>query len=748
MKNLILVLFLALLQGAGLLAAEKFTQTDSGSGDEFSIRLNSSDNNSASLSFALPGFYTSDAGNGYSAIRIEGAASVGDPGEAALPVISRFVQIPNGKSVRLVISRTEYSEHENYRVAPYSAPPLRSEKAGQSSATEGPVSYSTDRYSPEAAVLLKEIAVMRDLRIAVININPVQYNPVSGKIRVYSAIDFELFYEGVSDENNVTYSPQGMSKSFDRLYREMVLNYDGGSHFLTAPKLLVLTADELQPGIAPLTQWKQRKGMKTTVVRKSDITGNPSPTAEQVKAYLTTVYNSPDRPDFVLLVGDASGASTFPWFSASGGKSDHPYQCLDGSDILPDIVVGRISVQTLPELDSAVAKLVQYEKQPNMLQTEWYKRAIVLHSNDGIDPVNGQVARDVFLNEGGFTNVALVNNTFTQSQITGLINEGVSWIWFIGHGSATSWADPVWSMSNMPGFSFGNRQPSIVSIACSNADLDFSATANCFGEGWIERERGNSASNIAASTELCAFYTTDTIGREMLYAYFRHGIYDFGSMLNFGKVKAYQYFNGNGTVVETINQFMALGDPSQEAFSDMPKTAVVTSSMSGNNCIVNVKALGLNLKGSLVAVHQSDSLKTSGYTDSLGNFTFDKSLLAEALPVTGVVTGKNLHPYEGVLMLTSLNAFSSEISGFDLMQNYPNPFNPSTVIRFTLPERSFTTLSVYDMLGKLVAQPVNGYLTGGHYSVDFNASDLSGGVYIFKMDADGYSKSLKMILLK
>lgn len=303
-------------------------------------------------------------------------------------------------------------------------------------------------------------------------------------------------------------------------------------------------------------------------------------------------------------------------------------------------------------------------------------------------------------------------------------------------------------MSNMPNLTFGLKQPSIVSIACSNADLDYSTTNDCFGEAWIERGRGNSASNIAASTELCAFYTTDTIGREMLYAYFRHGIYDFGSMLNYGKVKAYQYFNGNGTVVETINQFMTLGDPTQEAFSDVPKNVSVTSTVNGNDYIVNIRTSGVNTRGALVAIHQTDTLKTSGYTDSLGNFVFSKNIVTENLPITAVVTGKNLHPFEGNLIITSISNSSNLVDGFALMQNYPNPFNPSTVIRFNIPDNTYATLRVYDILGKQVAELVDGNLSAGEYKVDFNASDLAAGVYLYKLDAGGFSRTMKMTIVK
>ncbi|MBX7042490.1 MAG: T9SS type A sorting domain-containing protein [Ignavibacteria bacterium] len=749
--KLILTVFSVMLITASAFADGIFVKTGNRPGDGFDVSLRSSTADRTSLSAELSGFFKEDIQQGaqiFQKLSVKDAVSLGEAGEASLPVVTKFIQIPNGKDVRIEIRNSSFVDISGIRVSPYSALPLRNSTG---IAAEGPVSeeyYSRDSFNPSSPVSIKEIAAFRDVRVAVVSIHPLLFNPENMTVRAYTSIEFDLVYEGQSSVNNVSYAVNGISRSFERMYKQLIMNYQAPDHFTSAPKLLLLVADALYDGVLPIRDWKQRKGIATTVVKKSEIAGIPSPTAEQVKTYLTQLYNSPDRPEFVLIVGDASGTNTFPWFTATGGKSDHPYQCLDGTDILPDISVGRISVQTLPELDSAASKLIQYERQPNTLQTDWYKRAIVLHSNDGIDPVNGQVAKRVFENEGGFDNVEIVNNSFTQSQITALINQGVSWIWFIGHGSSTSWADPVWSMSNMVNLNFGKKQPSIVSIACSNADLDYSTTNNCFGEAWIERERGNSASNIAASTELCAFYTTDTIGREMLYSYFRHGIRDFGSMLNFGKIKAYQYFNGNGTVTETINQFMVLGDPSQEAFSDAPKNVSVTSSLSGNFFTVNVKAEGDNVKGSLVALHQSDLLKASGYTDSLGNFTIDKSLLTESLPVTGVITGTNLMPFEGILTLTSVNAFGGNAEEFRLMQNYPNPFNPSTLINFSLPERTFATLKVYDMLGRQVAQLVNGYLDRGSYSVDFNATSLSAGVYLYRLEAGNRSETMKMTLVK
>ena len=85
---------------------------------------------------------------------------------------------------------------------------------------------------------------------------------------------------------------------------------------------------------------------------------------------------------------------------------------------------------------------------------------------------------------------------------------------------------------------------------------------------------------------------------------------------------------------------------------------------------------------------------------------------------------------------------------FYLSQNYPNPFNPETRIDYTLPERQFVSLKIYNTLGELVAEPVNEIKEAGSYSVTFNAAKLPSGTYIYNIFAGKYSAANKMSLLK
>jgi len=85
---------------------------------------------------------------------------------------------------------------------------------------------------------------------------------------------------------------------------------------------------------------------------------------------------------------------------------------------------------------------------------------------------------------------------------------------------------------------------------------------------------------------------------------------------------------------------------------------------------------------------------------------------------------------------------------FRLSQNYPNPFNPSTVINFSIPENGLVTLKVFNVLGQEVMELVNNVKSAGSYEVSFDASNLSTGMYVYKIQAGNYTATKKMMLIK
>lgn len=107
------------------------------------------------------------------------------------------------------------------------------------------------------------------------------------------------------------------------------------------------------------------------------------------------------------------------------------------------------------------------------------------------------------------------------------------------------------------------------------------------------------------------------------------------------------------------------------------------------------------------------------------------STLSDAVQVTVVTSVTELRPF-----------------AFALEQNYPNPFNPATTIAYGLPERSPVRLSVYNLAGEEIALLVQGMQEAGRYQVDFTASDLPSGVYIYRLEAGSASAEKKLVLIK
>jgi hypothetical protein len=104
--------------------------------------------------------------------------------------------------------------------------------------------------------------------------------------------------------------------------------------------------------------------------------------------------------------------------------------------------------------------------------------------------------------------------------------------------------------------------------------------------------------------------------------------------------------------------------------------------------------------------------------------------------------------FKVIAKITSSNDEKIILFDYALEQNYPNPFNPNTIIEYSLKDKEFVTLKIFDVLGNEVTTLVNEEKSAGRYRVDFNASGLSTGVYFYKITAGSFSATRKMIILR
>ncbi|MCE1164326.1 MAG: T9SS type A sorting domain-containing protein [Bacteroidetes bacterium] len=115
----------------------------------------------------------------------------------------------------------------------------------------------------------------------------------------------------------------------------------------------------------------------------------------------------------------------------------------------------------------------------------------------------------------------------------------------------------------------------------------------------------------------------------------------------------------------------------------------------------------------------------------------------------GGIYAQNINPNGSFGPPTGINpVFSGAADKFELKQNYPNPFNPATEINYSIKNNVFVTLKVYNALGKEVASLYSGDQKAGNYKATFNASNLSSGVYFYKITAGNYTDTKTMMLIK
>lgn len=105
-------------------------------------------------------------------------------------------------------------------------------------------------------------------------------------------------------------------------------------------------------------------------------------------------------------------------------------------------------------------------------------------------------------------------------------------------------------------------------------------------------------------------------------------------------------------------------------------------------------------------------------------------------------------PSIGIIGIFNKSGINNNNLTFNLSQNYPNPFNPTTTISYSIPSDEHVTLKIYDSLGEEIAMLVNEFKSAGFYNTNFNAENLSSGIYIYKITAGKYTDTKKLLLVK
>lgn len=176
------------------------------------------------------------------------------------------------------------------------------------------------------------------------------------------------------------------------------------------------------------------------------------------------------------------------------------------------------------------------------------------------------------------------------------------------------------------------------------------------------------------------------------------------------------------------------------------------ASVSGTNVTLNWKTATEKNANQFVIEKNTNSVWTEiGYVKAVGTSTKEQSYsFTDKNFAEGNISYRlKIVDFDGSYEYSNVIEVDVErVIDYSLAQNYPNPFNPTTTIDFQIPSNGFVTLKVYDLLGKEVATLVNEAKTSGKHSVEFNASELSSGIYLYELRSGSFLSTKKLVLMK
>jgi len=562
------VIFAALLflTGAAPVEAADANQVFTVDGSDFSsIDLTFSLDDLESDSFAA-------GGKEFSLISIGDYGFTRTIGAPRLPVVREFVEIPHGASYKLVLSDLVFDERAlgalglDNPIAPAQAPRSKGSKAHRFEIDEA--LYATDAYVISETARLGEELIARGRRLVVLELFPVNYNPLLATVKILKSASITIELTGSDEAKTRETLLMRSSSGVSDLMSRVVLN---GSAFETpilsrpngggsrAPVYLMISAPTYasNSNLQLLKTLRAAEGFDVSLV-DTNTTGS---SASAIKAYIQNVYDTQDL-QYVVLVGDTNTIPSWTGGGSSSPDTDLNYVCVDGSDYFPDVARGRLSVRSSAELDNLCTKILDMAG----LQV---REAVFMAGYDNYNISEGthNYCISNFLDPQGWVSDKLYQVTYgaNTQDVKNSFNDGRSVGCFSGHGSSTSWADgPPFSQSDVRSL-VNTVYPFVMSFACSTGDYDY--YNECFTETWVRDDHG-ATSCFGAS--LSSYWDEDDILQKEIFEGWYNGLSRVGDMLDFGQYELYLWMGAGSFTQMYYEMYNLMGDPAIEV---IPSTA-------------------------------------------------------------------------------------------------------------------------------------------------------------------------------
>ncbi|NMC39864.1 MAG: hypothetical protein GYA43_01625, partial [Bacteroidales bacterium] len=595
--------------------------------------------------------------------------------------------------------------------------------------------YSRRGYLRSDTVKVEYIGKSRDKEIAQVSVFPVRYSPRDNELEVITSMKITIIS---GKKGDFTMSKSTEALPFLQSFSKGLLNYtyeDLITGYSEEPvKMVIITDTAFKKTLSPYLEWKTRKGIKIiTLYRGTGLAGNTfTELADTLKQIYFKEKLTGTPPVYLMIVGDNN---RIPLSEGTGNISDLYYTTFDGiGDYLPEMFTGRISVSDTSELKAVLNKIIQYEKFQFADTNKFYSRTIATAGDDGgyATYMNGQIKylSKYYLNQAG--NIS--NNEFYYPQsisardsLIKLLNNGVSFVNYSGHGDASGWLGPVFKSDDVTKLTNKNMYPLVISNACRTGQFNISGS---FCNTLLKSPDKGAIGFIGCSND--SYWTEDyywavgvgPVKEDPLYEETGLGAYD--RMFHKNNEKASDWYISTGQINYAGNlsvsaststkkkyyweTYNVSGDPSIIPFIGLPSTVNISLPDTLPNGIRSITLNGEPF--TYIAVSRRDTLLDASYVSPTGTVTLELPDISNDSCLV-VVTGQNKIPlvktiYFGNIVKEYINL--TKVSVNDIPGNNNGKANFGEMLYLNLTISNLGQTAAEELYVKISA-PSPGWLT-------------------------------------
>ena len=417
---------------------------------------------------------------------------------------------------------------------------------------------------------VSEPMYMRGVRIVQVGIEPYYYHENSDQAILYDKMNISINLEDLDFDSASNLKPT--SADFNQIISSLAINYNSSSreNNIKPCILFICGGNSLdQSSLQDLIQWRKELGYDVQAVEVSSIGSS----AESIRDYIQDAYNDwLNPPEYIVLVGDTGGSYAIPYFSTTWGSSDYDYTLLEGDDLFPEMVVGRISANGSSDLANIINKTLIYEKASyiDFTGTDWYERAALNAdpSSSGNSTIITNEYIEELLEQHGFedvqTNYGAGNySNWMQNQLS----DGILYFNYRGYIGTSGFGS-----GNINNADNGYMNPFATFITCSTGDFNYTSLSEDFiRAGSVTNPKGAVAA-VGTATSSTHTAPNNIVQMGIYDGIFSKNIETAGGSLVNGKITLFNtYIIGASSTVDNFTHWNNLmGDPVLKLWTDTP----------------------------------------------------------------------------------------------------------------------------------------------------------------------------------